>query len=166
MRRKPRCACIFFVVLASSSGAMAAERSDKFDSYRDMHAGTQYGSLFLNDGSIRLLDSRSRKRFVKITGAGELNLPSQEGYCFVFNHYGSSSGTGVNQKYRVKISKVFTDGRNTEEKLVGDYAPTDNVVSSKLPDWCIAGILNVSKVSLEFSSDDGYFDRTISISIK
>jgi hypothetical protein len=166
MRRKHKIVCILFVVLASSGDAIAAERGDKFDSYRDMHADTQYGSLFFNEGSIRLLDSRSRKRFVKITGAGELSLPSQEGYCFVFNHYGSSSGTGVNQKYRLKISKVFADGRNKEEKLVGDYAPTDNVVSSRLPDWCIAGLLNVSKVSLEFSSDDGYFDRTISMSIK
>ena len=145
---------------------MAAERGDRFDSYRDMHVGTQYGSLFFNEGSIRLLDSRSRKRFVEITGAGELKLPSQEGYCFVFNHYDSPNGNGVNQKYRVKISKVFTDGRNTEQNLVGDYVPTDNVVSSQLPDWCIAGILNVSKVSLEFSSDDGYFSRAISISIK
>jgi hypothetical protein len=125
---------------------MAADRGAKFDSYRDMHSGTQYGSLFFNDGSIRLQDSRSRKRFVVITGAGELNLPSQEGYCFVFNHYDSPNGNGINQKYRLKITKLFTDGRNTEQKLERDYAPTKDVVSSTLPDWCIAGTSNVSKV--------------------
>jgi hypothetical protein len=166
MRRKSNSACIFFLVVTSSSSAVAAELGSKFDSYRDLHGNTQYGSLFFNTGSIRLADSRSRKRFVEITGAGELNLPSQEGYCFVFNHYGSPSGTGVNQKYSIKISKVFTDGRQTEQKLAQDYAPTDDVVSSRLPDWCIAGVSSVSKISLEFTSDDGYFNRTIAVSIK
>jgi hypothetical protein len=166
MRRNLNAAFIFFISLASSASAVAAERGDKFDSYRDMHSATQYGSLFLNEGSIRYQDSRSRKRFVKITGVGELNLPSQEGYCFVFNHYDSPNGNGVNQKYRLKISKLFADGKNTEQKLERDYAPTDDVVSSNLPDWCIAGTTNVSKVSLEFSSDDGYFNRAISFVIR
>lgn len=167
MRPRSSCVCVFLIVSVSSGGAVAAELGKRFDSWRDMHDGTQYGSLFLNEGSIRLQDSRSRKRFVEINGSGELNLSPQEGYCFVFNHYGSSSGNGISQKYRLKISKAFTDGRsNTEENLAEDFSPTDNVVSSRLPDWCVGGLLNVSKVSLQFSSDDGYFNRAISIPIK
>jgi hypothetical protein len=39
-------------------------------------------------------------------------------------------------------------------------------VSSYLPDWCVTGTLNVSKISLEFGSDDGYFNRTLSFAVK
>jgi hypothetical protein len=166
MRRNFSRAGIVLLALTWPGAAAAADRGAKYDSYRDMHSGTQYGSLFFNEGSIRLQDSRSRKRFVLITGAGELNLPSQQGYCFVFNHYGSPDGNRASQKYRVKITKLLLDGSSKEQKLERDYAPTNDVVSSVLPDWCIAGTSNASKVSLEFSSDDGYFDRAISFSVR
>ncbi len=160
-------ALVAVIAAAKSSVVVAAELGDKFDSYRDLHEQTQYGTLFFNATAIRTQESRWKKRFVKINGAGELSLPSQEGYCFVFNHYGAPNGVDDSQKYRLKISRVFTDGRSpTEQLLAQDFTPTDSAISSNLPDWCVSGTLNVSKVSLEFSSDDGYFNRALSFSIK
>lgn len=167
MLPKSRLAPVVAITITTVGCAIAAELGDKFDSYRDLHEQTQYGTLFFNATAIRTQDSRWKKRFVKINGAGELSLPSQEGYCFVFNHYGAPNGVEDSQKYRLTISRVFTDGRAPMvQMLTQDFTPTDSVVSSNLPDWCISGTLNVSKVSLEFSSDDGYFNRTISFHVK
>lgn len=167
MPPRNRLALLGAIVAAIPGPSTAADLGTKYDSYRDLHDRTQYGALFLNEGAIRLPESRWKKQFVVINGTGELNLPSQQGYCFVFNHYGAPSGVGESQKYRLKISRAFTDGRAlAEQMLAEDFSPTDSVISSNLPDWCIAGTLSVSKVSLEFSSDDGYFNRTISFAVK
>jgi hypothetical protein len=167
MPPRPEFALLVVLAAVTPSVSAAAELGQKYDSYRDLHDQTQYGTLFLNEGAIRLQENRWKKRFVVINGAGEINLPSQQGYCFVFNHYGAPNGVGNSQTYRLKISKVFSDGRApTEQTLAQDFTPTDSVVSSNLPDWCVAGTLSVSKVSLEFSSDDGYFNRKLSFAVK
>jgi hypothetical protein len=148
--------------------AAAAELGQRFDSYLDMHQGTAYGSLFFNEGSIRYQQSRQRKRFVAIRGNGALNLPSQQGYCFVLNHYDSPTGkNNVEIRYRTKIVKWFADGTETEERIERPYTPTTNSVSPNLPDLCVSGIQNVLKVAIEFNSDDGkHFDWSISFAIK
>ena len=167
MLPRSRFALAVSISIATVSCCVAAELGDKFDSYRDLHEQTQYGTLFFNATAIRPQDNRWKKRFAKISGVGELSLPSQEGYCFVFNHYGAPTAVSGSQGYRLKISRVFTDGRApAEQMLAQDFTPTDSVVSPNLPDWCVAGTLNVSKMSLEFSSDDGYFNRMISFPIK
>ncbi len=155
-------------IVVTATQAFAAEPGRRFDSYLDLHRETAYGSLFFNEGSIRYRDSRQKKRFVAIKGSGDLNLPSQQGYCFVLNHYDSPSGKNdVTLQYRAKILKWLSDGRQTEERVAESYVPTTNPVSPRLPDLCVSGIRNVSKVSIEFSSDDGNdFDWNISFAVK
>ncbi len=155
------------IVLFVASGATAAELGQHYDNYRDMHEKTQYGSLFFNEGAIRKEDSRRLKRFVEVSGNGELNdLPHQEGYCFVFNHYGSPNGNSKLRAYQGKISKWFQDGRQTEQVVPSTYTPASHDWSSDLPDLCVTAIRNVTKVSIAFSSDDGAFDSTIAFAIK
>jgi hypothetical protein len=169
MAQMLRLSVIVFVIAVANAGdpAMAAELGQAFDSYRDLHRDTQYGALFFNEGSIRTVESRSKKRFKEIVGAGELKLPQQEGYCFVVNHYGSPNDTtGINQKYRAKLSKLLSDGRTTTETIERIFAPTNDLAASKLPDFCVAGIANATKVTVDLSSDDGLFDRTISFSVQ
>jgi hypothetical protein len=147
--------------------AFAAELGQKYTSYLDMHKETAYGSLFFNEGSIRERDSKTRKRFAAIKGSGDLDLPSQQGYCFVFNHYGRGETTTATFQYRAKITKEFKDGRKTEQTISRPYSPTDDAVSPNLPDLCVSGLNNVSKVTIDFSSDDGEnFSWTISFAIK
>ncbi len=155
------------VMTLVASGAMAAEMGQRYDSYRDMHEKTQYGSLFFNEGAIRHEQSQSLKRFVTITGDGELdNLPRQEGYCFVFNHYDPNKSS-VSHTYQGKISKWFKDGRHTVQVVKSTYTPASQDWSSDLPDLCVDGITKVTKVAITFSSDDNsYFDWNISFAIK
>jgi hypothetical protein len=149
------------------SDADAAGLGAKFGSYRDLHRETDYGSLFFNEGSIRYEQSRQRKRFLEITGDGELELPPQRGYCFVLNHYNSPNGDSLNHSYSAIIEKVFADGRRTHQVVERSYRPTTIVVSSDLPDLCISGVRSVSNVSIRFSSSDGeYFDWRISFRVK
>lgn len=153
--------CLFAAI--SAIGKTYAQLGKQYDSYRDMHKDTQYGTLFFNKGAIRLRQSRQLKRFVQVTGNGALDLPSQEGYCFVFNHYDSPSGNDVKRKYFATIIKHFSDGHQTEEKFKGDFIPTSSVISPELPDLCILGINNAIGISVKFTSDDGiYFDWDIS----
>jgi hypothetical protein len=154
-------------VTISATNALAADLGQKYTSYLDMHRETSYGSLFFNEGSIRESDSRQRKRFVAIRGSGDINLPPQQGYCFVFNHYGRDQKSEASFQYRAKITKEFKDGRRTEQLVSRSFAPTDDPVSSILPDLCVSGINNVSKVSIDFSSDDGdSFNWTVSFAVK
>jgi hypothetical protein len=162
-----KCTLLLLALLigvATSNPAPAAQQGKRFDSYRDLHRETQYGSLFFNEGAIRYHQSRARKRFVQITGSGEIHLPAQEGYCFVFNHLDENAGK--EQKYRVAITKQLIDGKVTIEKLDRLFAATTDLVSSNLPDWCISGTANALSVSLDFSSDDGAFNRTIFFTIR
>jgi hypothetical protein len=155
------------IMTLMASGAMAAELGQHYDSYRDMHEKTQYGSLFFNEGAIRVEQSRVLKRFIAITGDGELNLPSQQGYCFVFNHYDSPNGNSVTHTYRAKISKWFNDGTQTDQLIPRTYKPASENWSSDLPDICVNGIRRVTKVAIAFSSDDEkYFDWNISFAVK
>ncbi len=156
------------VMLFVASGATAAELGQHYDNYRDMHEKTQYGSLFFNEGAIRKEDSRRLKRFVEVSGNGELkDLPHQQGYCFVFNHYDSPNGNSKLHTYQGKISKSFQDGRHAEEIVESTYRPASHDWSSDLPDLCVTGIRGVTRVSIAFSSDDGtYFDSTIAFAIR
>ena len=156
-----------FGLAMSVTQAFAAELGQKYTSYLDMHKETAYGSLFFNEGAIRERDSRNRKRFAAIKGNGDVDLPSQQGYCFVFNHYGRGETATATFQYRAKITKEFKDGRKTEQTISRPYSPTDDPVSPNLPDLCVSGLNNVSKVSIDFSSDDGdNFSWTISFAIK
>ncbi len=125
---------------------------------------TAYGSLFFNETAIRRADNRIKKRFKAVTGNGDIDLPAQQGYCFVFNHYGrANESDNVSHVYRAKISKAFIDGRSTIELFEESFVPTDELTSSNVPDVCVAGIRNVSKVTIDFGSDDGEaFDWHIS----
>ena len=151
-----------------ASDAMAAELGQHYDSYRDMHTRTQYGSIFFNESAIRKEDSRKLKRFVAISGDGQLNnLPSQQGYCFVFNHYGSPNGSSTSHTYQGKISKWFSDGKHTEQVVKSTYTPASHEWSSDLPDLCVTNIRRATKVEIAFSSDDdSYFDWNIAFAIK
>lgn len=155
------------VFLLGSTGTGIAAPENRYDSYRDLHRDTQYGSLFFNEGAIRSKQSKQRKRFIEIEKNGLLDLPSQDGYCFVFNHYESPSGNDVLRKYWAKIKKDYTDGQSIDEYFEGGYTPTSNVVSPDLPDLCITGTNNVVLVSIEFGSNDGLsFNWKISFRIK
>lgn len=151
----------------ASNSARSAELGQHYDSYRDMHEQTGYGSLFFNQGAIRHTDNLSLKRFVAIIGDGELTLPSQDGYCFVFNHYQSPNGNSASHKYQGKISKWFKDRRRTIQIIRNTFTPASQSWSSDLPDLCFTGIDNVARISIEFSSDDdSYFNRNVSFSLK
>jgi hypothetical protein len=144
--------------------ARAATLGNSFDSFRDLHRDTAYGSLFFNETAIRRSDDLVKKRFRAVTGAGDIELPAQQGYCFVFNHYGRPNDDGkASHTYRAKISKTFADGRTAVELFQESFSPTDELTSSNSPNVCIAGIRNVSKVTIDFGSDDSdYFDWHIS----
>jgi hypothetical protein len=157
------------VMTLMASGATAAELGQRYGSYRDMHKQTQYGTLFFNEGAIRSEESRSLKRFVEISGEGELKLPSQKGYCFVLNHYGNSDENSSSHTYHYqgRISKWFEDGEQTEQVVKSTFTPASHDWSSDLPDLCITDIRRVTKVAVAFSSDDGsYFNWNIAFAIK
>ncbi|PIT03305.1 hypothetical protein TSA1_22975 [Bradyrhizobium nitroreducens] len=140
----------------------AAQLGASYDSYRDMHRDTAYGSLFFNATAIRHADNLAKKRFRAVTASGDIELPSQQGYCFVFNHYGRPTLDGKSHSYRAKITKLMIDGTNRLETVEQAFDPTDDLSSTSPPDLCIAGIRNVSKVTIEFTSDDNnYFDWQI-----
>ena len=155
-----------FIALAIVPCA-AAGLGPRYDSYRDLHQATAYGSLFFNEGAIRYRQSRQLKRFVQVTSDGVLDLPPQAGYCFVFNHYDDSPGPIVSHVYRATITKTFADGGAMEEPFAGTFTPTAELVSSDLPDLCISGTHNVTHIAIAFTSDDGTnFDWRISFSPK
>jgi hypothetical protein len=155
------------VMVFAVSGAMSAELGQHYDSYRDMHEKTQYGTLFFNEGAIRHDQDLSLKRFATVIGDGELILPAQEGYCFVFNHYQSPNGNSTSHKYQGEILKWFKNGRRKRQVVKSTFTPASHDWSPDLPDLCINGIENVTKISIVFSSDDeSYFDRSISFALK
>lgn len=158
--------CAFIAGVFDS--AAAAGLGARYDSYRDLHQATAYGSLFFNEGAIRYRQSRQLKRFVQVTADGPLDLPAQAGYCFAFNHYNDSPGiSDVTHVYRATITKTFSDGRKTEEPFGGTFAPTTKLVSPDLPDLCISGTNNVTQIAIAFTSDAGTdFDWKISFSPK
>jgi hypothetical protein len=154
------------VAMTMGSTAMAAELGQQYDSYRDMHERTSYGGLFFNEGAIRVEQSRSLKRFKAITGSGTLNLPPQNGYCFVFNHY-NPDGNSKSHTYKWKITKWRGSEPDKPEEDDRPYTPAADVWAAKLPDLCVDGIQGVTKVAIELTSDDGkYFDWNISFDIK
>jgi hypothetical protein len=158
---------IFAVVLFIEFDATAADLGLRFDSYRDMHAQTPYGSLFFNQGAIRHRDDLSFKRFVVINGNGALDsLPSQQGYCFVFNHFDSPDGNSKVRTYRAKISKLYSDGTSNDEVVQNTFKPASEDWTSGPPDVCVSSIGDVTKVAITFSSDDGSFNRNISFPVK
>ena len=154
----------FFVALvALSTSCLAGSLGDKFDSYRDLHERTAYWSLFFNEGAIRYRDSRNRKRFQAVVGGGHIELPQQQGFCFVFNHYTDDPGLiRTNRKYRAEIEKLFNDGSKRVEVVERPFSPTDDVYSSNLPDVCVSAFYNVTSASIKFSTDDGNPARDIS----
>ena len=166
MRKLLSAACCIAAI--GCQNAAAADLGKRYESYLDMHQDTAYGSLFFNEGAIRIIDSRQRKRFIMISGDGDLNLPSQQGYCFVFNHYSSPTAKpDVTLRYGAKIIKHLKDGTQASEVFDGAYSPTNKPTSSNVPDLCVSGIRNVAKISIEFSSDDGtHFSWKISFAVK
>ena len=151
-----RIAVLAVLAACAATELPAAGLGDKYTSYVSMHRDTDYGSLFLNEGSVRIEESRARKHFAAIKGSGEIILPANRGYCFVFNHYDSPSGNDTKSvKYRAKIEKRFSDGTTTVEPFESSYVPTKKVWSSNLPDLCLRGLRDVTNISIEFSSDDG-----------
>lgn len=164
---------VLAAVLASiplvASDAHSAALSTKYGSYRDLHRDTAYGSLFFNAGAATSADNAWRKRFTMIVGDGSLNLPSQIGYCFVFNHYGSTNGDNQQWTYSGTIHKHFTDGRDDTDQVVpGTFTSTNSVISSSFPSLCInGGLNNVDQVSVSFTSTEPGqpFQRTISFRV-
>lgn len=163
-----RTAALVLVGLIAASGCSAAPLGKRYASYVSMHRSTEYGSLFLNEGSATLEQSRARKRFVTVTASGDVTIPSQRAYCFVFNHYDSPTGNDtIKRTYRANIKKVFANGTETLEPFEGTYTPTKKLWSTDAPDLCVRGLRDVKKLSLEFSANDGkYFDWTIAFETK
>lgn len=152
-----------FLLLCSGSQALSAPLGAPYDSYRDMHRETAYGSLFFNETAIRHSENLERKRFRAVSGNGDVELPTQQGYCFVFNHYGRPTYDRKTRNYRAKITKTSADGTSKVETVEQSFDPTDDPISAHPPDLCVSGIRNVSKVAIDFTSDDGdYFDWHIS----
>jgi hypothetical protein len=139
---------------------------EQIGSYRDLHTKTAYGSLFFNRDAIRYSDSRALKRFEPIPSDGELDLPSQQGYCFAFNHFGSDHpNTAVS--YQAKITKTFrTDPTNTEQIVERSFTATSDEPSGDLPDLCISRVNRLLRVEVEFSSSDTSLDWTIGFDVK
>jgi hypothetical protein len=150
----------------SMGSAHAAQLGQYYDSYRDLHRDTQYGSIFFNEGAIRKEESRSRKRFHEILGTGTLDLPKQEGYCFVFNHYGSSDSEDKQGNYRVSISWLFPGGKSFSQTIDLHFTPTSDVVSSALPDFCISRLVDAIRVKLQVRSNHAEFNRNIELALQ
>lgn len=151
--------------IVAPSPSVAARLGNEYDSYRNLHRETDYGSLFINIGHFRTEDSRRNKDFREIVDDGALELPEQRGYCFVINHYGSPNGAPRDHYYSIRIEKTLRNGQVTNETKRSAYKTTNYVLARKLPDLCISGLWNVVKLRVSFSSTDGdYFDRSIVIS--
>lgn len=137
-------------------------------SYRDLHGQTEYGALFLNVGQFNTAGSRSHRRFREVVGSGEFaSLPSQRGFCFAFNHFGSEAAAGSWRTYAAKTIKTKMDGSTYEENFSGRYQITSEIVARDLPDFCISGLNDVAKLEIQFSGEDGGgFNRTISFKIE
>ena len=156
------------LMAGTAAPSLAAPLGKRYTSYVSMHRSTDYGSLFLNEGSVRIEHSRKRKRFLTVTDSGDVAMPRQTGYCFLFNHYDSPDGNDTTKRtYRAKIKKQFANGTEAVDSFEGSFIPTKKLWSSDAPDLCVRGIRGVSKVAIEFTSDDGkYFEWNISFATK
>ena len=165
MRKSASLALVALMV--STAQGIAAGLGDQFTTYRDLHGGTSYGSLFFNATAVRYSDSQWKKRFQLVTGSGDLQLPSQQGYCFVLNHYTDDlSLVGKSKKYLIAIQKTFVDRTKKKESIEVAFSPTDDVYSSSLPCFCMSALFGVSDVSFTLRSNDGGFERRISFQLK
>jgi len=139
-------------------GLAATLGPDRFDSHRDLRLNSTYGTLFFNEGAIRthgFKGSRQLKRFVRITGTGTINLPKQDGYCFLLNHFVGHYELALPHKYFVKIVKIYSDNTRTEEKVSRSFTQASHLSESVPPDICINRIRGVRTLELTFGSTDG-----------
>jgi hypothetical protein len=155
------------LLVVSALDASAAGLGSSFDNYRDLHEKTAYWSLFFNETAIRYRDSRMRMRFRMVDGEGSLELPAQQGYCFVLNHYTDDPDlVATDRKYRAEIRKISKDGAVFNDKpLERPFSPTDDRFSANMPDICLSSTFNIATIELKFISD-GTPDRSIAFSIK
>jgi hypothetical protein len=155
------------LLVVSTLDASAAGLGGSYDNYRDLHEKTAYWSLFFNETAIRYRDSRMRMRFRMVEGEGSLDLPAQQGYCFVINHYTDDPDlVAADKKYRVEIRKTARDGSVVNEKpLERSFSPTDDRFSVNMPDICLSSTFNIATIELKFTSD-GSPDRSIAFNLK
>lgn len=165
MRRRLSLSICAFILVAPN--CYAGSLADRYNTFRDLHQKTAYWTLFFNHDAIRYTQSRSYKRFQLIVGDGEIDLPSQQGYCFVFNHYTDDPATvGKSRTYRAEIQKLFGSGSKTLEIVPRNFSPTDDNFSENLPDLCVSSLYGVTTMSIRFTIDDGNPSREISFRLK
>jgi hypothetical protein len=141
-----------------------AELGARFESYEDMHLKSDYGALFFAEGSAQSGEIPANHRFVAIEGDGELTLPSQNGYCFVLNHYNKQLGfQNVIRQYYGIITKWSDDRKLQVDSVRKRIIPTADEESEDVPDVCMDGLLDVSKIEINFGM---YKARSRTISFK
>jgi hypothetical protein len=143
---------VAFCAVLALSRAEAAELGSRFDSRDGMHRNTPYGALFFNEGATHKVQNRSVRNYVMVEGEGDLALPRQAGYCFLFNHR-LLGGHNLLRTYRAAIIKWKTDSRQPVDSAGGSFVRNGDNPSNIPPDICISGLQDVTRVEIEFSFD-------------
>jgi hypothetical protein len=143
--------CYFVVGLSTAS---AAELGTPLDDYEVLHKRTDYGALFFNKEATNKLENNDTKNFAIIDGDGDISLPMQAGYCFLFNHYDPRRGYRNSiRSYGAMIIKWKSTGKTSSEPFSGNFIPTADPDSDDPPDLCVNGLQDVIKVEIRFSFD-------------
>lgn len=163
-----RSALVVIIGVFLSMAPELASAEPYYDSYRDLHQNTRYGALLFNKGAIRDIDNRSRKNFFEVEDSGQVKLPPQSGYCFVFNHYTGDESSLSQHSYSAKIIKIFSDGRkSTKQIITRTFTPTNDIYSSSFPSLCVTVVQKLRRVEIEFTSDSGDdFNWNISFDVR
>jgi len=146
---------VTFIAAQIALSASAAELGTQFDNYEDMHLKSRYGALFFAEGSTQSAEIPANRRFVVISGEGELVLPSQRGYCFVLNHYNRELGfQNVLLSYYGNITKWAGNKKTRPDELVKRrIIPTADGESADIADVCTDGFKDVSRIVIEFGME-------------
>ena len=100
-------------------------------------------------------------------GDGSLDLPQQNGYCFVLNHYNLELAfQNKFRPYEGVIRKYDDQGHllNSDD-VARRIIPTANQDSVEVASVCMDGLAGASKISIAFSMYNAS-DRTISFGVK
>ncbi len=145
--------------LVALTGAEAAQLGSRLDSRDGLHRSTPYGALFFNEGAIDKAQNRSLRNYVSVEGEGDLVLPRQAGYCFLFNHR-LLTGHNLLRSYRATITKWTSGTRQRADSVSGTFIRNGDNPSNIPPDVCVSGLLDVTRVEIQFSFD-GAVSRSI-----
>lgn len=135
--------------------AHTAELGATYNSYEEMHTNSKYGALFFVSGATQKADILTTHKFTVVVGEGDVLLPSQEGYCFVVNHYSVELGyKGLTRYYRANITKQFAHSEPLSQSIRYSFLPTAEPESEQVDDVCVSHMMDVTAVAMEIHLDN------------